>query len=74
MSDLPLAEIAQVPALRDRWVALDVRGIPRDRSPFQIALPSGIVVVDADPELGALCARLSHADRTSLQIVFASGS
>ena len=67
-----IAELANVPLLKDRWVAIDLKGTVVDReTPLQVALASGAVVVDADDELGALCARLTAAKLTSLTIVFA---
>jgi hypothetical protein len=67
-----IAELAKVPSLRDRWVAIDPQGTVADReTPLQVALTSGAVVVDADDELDVLCARLTAAKLTSLTIVFA---
>jgi hypothetical protein len=72
LSPRALAELANVPSLKDRWVAIDPRGLTRDRdTPLQVALRSGAVVVDADDELDVLCARLNAARLTSLTIVFA---
>jgi hypothetical protein len=85
-SQSPNAELADVPQLSGRWVAL----APAGRSPhpansarpaapganpnrlrFPLQLRSGAVVVDADRELDVLCARLRAAEETSLTIVFA---
>jgi hypothetical protein len=67
-----IAELANVPSLRDRWVAIDPRGsVSDDETPLHVALQSGAVVVDADDELDVLCARLKAARRTSLTIVYA---
>jgi hypothetical protein len=67
-----IAELAQDPALRDRWVAIDPRGSTRgDITPLKVALRSGAVVIDADDELDVLCRRLNAEKRTSLTIVFA---
>ena len=72
MSPNAIAELVNVPSLRDRWVAIDPRGTaPGDQTPLRVALQSGAVVVDADDELDVLCARLKAARRTSLTIVFA---
>lgn len=72
MSANAIAELAKLPSLRDRWVAIDPQGTVADRAtPLQVALASGAVVVDADDELDVLCARLSAAKLTSLTIVFA---
>ena len=72
MSPSSLAELANVPSLKDRWVAIDPRGGSPDRdTPLSVALRSGAVVVDADDELDVLCARLNAAKLTSLTIVFA---
>lgn len=72
MSPNALAELASVPSLKDRWVAIDPRGSTPDRdTPLQVSLRSGAVVVDADDELDVLCARLNAARLTSLTIVFA---
>jgi hypothetical protein len=67
-----IAELAEDPALRDRWVAIDPRGTARDDiTPLKVALRSGAVVVDADDELDVLCRRINAEKRTSLTIVFA---
>ena len=72
MSPNALAELASVPSLKDRWVAIDPRGTAPDRdTPLSVSLRSGAVVVDADDELDVLCARLNAAKLTSLTIVFA---
>jgi hypothetical protein len=73
LSPNALAELASVPSLKDRWVAIDPRGgVPSDRdTPMSVSLRSGAVVVDADDELDVLCARLNAAKLTSLTIVFA---
>jgi hypothetical protein len=72
LSPHALAELASVPSLKDRWVAIDPQGLRADRdTPLQVALRSGAVVVDADDELDVLCARLNAARMTSLTIVFA---
>jgi hypothetical protein len=72
LSPNALAELASVPSLKDRWVAIDPRGNAPDRdTPLQVSLRSGAVVVDADDELDVLCARLNAARLTSLTIVFA---
>lgn len=72
MSPNAIAELANVPSLRDRWVAIDPRGsMPDSITPLKVALQSGAVVVDADDELDVLCARLNAARLTSLTIVFA---
>ena len=61
-------EIHQFKQLHDRWVAIDPRG-PRGGTGL-LALRSGAVVVDSDPELAALCCRLSDEHKTSLTILF----
>ena len=72
MSPHAIAELARLPSLKDRWVAIDPQGTVEDReTPLQVALASGAVVVDADDELDVLCARLKAAKLTSLTIVFA---
>jgi hypothetical protein len=71
LSPNPFAELASVPSLKDRWVAIDPRGSTGDDTPLRVALTSGAVVVDADDELDVLCARLKAARRTSLTIVYA---
>lgn len=72
MSANAIAELAKLPSLKDRWVAIDPQGRIEDReTPLQVALTSGAVVVDADDELDVLCARLKAAKLTSLTIVFA---
>ncbi len=72
MSPNAIAELANVPSLKDRWVAIDPRGsLPDKDTPLQVSLASGAVVVDADDELDVLCARLNAAKLTSLTIVFA---
>ncbi len=72
MSPHAIAELAKVPSLKDRWVAIDPRGAAPDRdTPLQVALASGAIVVDADDELDVLCARLNEAKLTSLTIVYA---
>lgn len=72
MSPDAISELAAVPSLRDRWVALDTGGAPADAlPPLGVALRSGAVVVDADDELDVLCARLHAAKLTSLTILFA---
>ncbi len=72
MSPHALAELAKVPSLKDRWVAIDPRGAAPDRdTPLQVALASGAIVVDADDELDVLCARLHEAKLTCLTIVYA---
>ncbi|HEX4460213.1 MAG TPA: hypothetical protein VIA18_19680 [Polyangia bacterium] len=71
MSTNAFAELANVPSLQDRWVAIDPRGSAPDKdTPLRVALTSGAVVVDADDELDVLCARLKEARRTSLTIVY----
>lgn len=73
MSLNAFAELANVPSLQDRWIAIDPRGAARDAdTPLCVALQSGAVVVDADDELDVLCARLKAARRTSLTIVWNS--
>ncbi len=76
MSPTAIRELANVPLLRDRWVAIDPRGAARDgrATPLMVALRSGAVVVDADAELDVLCARLKAARQTSLTIVYAKSS
>lgn len=70
MSPNAIAELANVPSLKNRWVAIDPRGsLPDTVTPLKVALRSGAVVVDADDELDVLCARLSAAKLTSLTIV-----
>jgi len=70
LSDKSILELARVPSLRNRWVAIDPRGIRSDReTPLRLALRSGAVVVDADHELDVLCARLRASNETSLTIV-----
>lgn len=70
-----LSELAAVPALHNRWVAVDRRGLRAggsDAAPPTVALRSGAIVVDADPALDALCARIDSNQRTSLSIFFVS--
>lgn len=75
MSLNAFAELANVPSLQDRWIAIDPRGASRDSdTPLCVALQSGAVVVDADDELDVLCARLKAARRTSLTIVWCGNS
>ena len=75
MSPIALRELAQVPLLRDRWVAIDPRGNRVGKqTPLMVALRSGAVVVDADDELEVLCARLKAAKQTSLTIVYAKSA
>lgn len=72
MSTNAIAELAKVPSLKNRWVAIDPRGsVPDSVTPLKVALQSGAVVVDADDELDVLCARLNAARLTSLTIVYA---
>jgi hypothetical protein len=73
LSPTAIRELAEVPLLRDRWVAIDPRGAARSgrRTPLLVALRSGAVVIDADDELDVLCARLKAAKETSLTIVYA---
>jgi hypothetical protein len=72
LSTPALAELANVPSLENRWVAIDPAGSTPDReTPLKVALRSGAVVVDADPELDVLCARLKRRKLTSLTIVYA---
>ena len=73
MSTHALAELAAVPSLENRWVAIDPAGssTPDRETPLKVALRSGAVVVDADPELDVLCARLKKRKLTSLTIVYA---
>jgi hypothetical protein len=69
-----LAELASVPSLENRWVAIDPAGggaTPERETPLKVALRSGAVVVDADAELDVLCARLKKRKLTSLTIVYA---
>jgi hypothetical protein len=77
LSPTALRELASLPLLRDRWVAIDPTG-SRNRdgreTPLLVALRSGAVVVDADDELDVLCARLKKAKQTSLTIVYARAS
>jgi hypothetical protein len=79
-SQSPTAELADVPQLSGRWVALApagrsarpaAPGANPNRLRFPLQLRSGAVVVDADRELDVLCARLRAAEETSLTIVFA---
>jgi hypothetical protein len=70
LSPSSLNEIASVPSLRGRWVAIDPRGATERLTPLCVALKSGAVVVDADAELDVLCARLHAARQTSLTILF----
>lgn len=66
----PSRELAQVPYLRDHWVAIDPRGLRNDRiTPLSVQLKSGAIVVDADQELDVLCKRLKASHETSLTIV-----
>jgi hypothetical protein len=65
-----IQELAKLPMLRNRWVAIDPRGA-REDTPLLISLRSGAVVVDADDELDVLCARLRARKETSLTIVYA---
>ncbi len=68
-----LLELAKVPSLENRWVAIDPGGsVPDRETPLKVALRSGAVVVDADPELDVLCARLKQRKLTSLTIVYNS--
>lgn len=62
-----------MPSLRERWVAVDPRGMSDRATPLQLMLQSGAVVVDADPDLDVLCARLRARRETSLTIVYAPG-
>ncbi len=72
LSTVDAVELARVPALRDRWVAIDPKGLRNDRqTPMCLALRSGAVVVDADYELDVLCKRLAALRETSLTIVYA---
>ena len=61
---MSIAELAHLPELQDRWVAIDPRG------GAGIALRTGAVVVDYDDELDELCLRISAANRTSLTILY----
>jgi hypothetical protein len=71
--DKQIRELARVPSLRNRWVAVDPRGVRSEKedraTPLKLALASGAVVVDADYELDVLCARLRASGETSLTIV-----
>ena len=58
------AELAHLPELHDRWVAIDPRG------GAGIVLRTGAVVVDYDDELDELCRRISDTNQTSLTIVY----
>jgi hypothetical protein len=72
LSTPALAELAALPSLENRWVAIDPAGsLPDRETPLKVALRSGAVVVDADPELDVLCARLKKRKLTSLTIVYA---
>ena len=72
MSTQHAVELARVPAFRDRWVAIDPKGLRNERNtPMCFALKSGAVVVDADYELDVLCKRLADLRETSLTIVYA---
>ena len=75
MSNNAIRELAKLPSLRDRWVAIDPRGAREGSGALElppvIRLKTGAVVVDADDELDVLCARLKAARLTSLTIVFA---
>ena len=74
MSTTSLRELSSLPSLRNHWVAVDPRGIgpQNDRhTPLRVSLRSGAIIVDADPDLDVLCARLRAAKETSLTIVFA---
>lgn len=72
------AVCAQVPMLRDHWVAIDPEAkisdltAAADGETDAVALDGGGVVVDADEELDALCSRLADSGRSSLTIVYAS--
>jgi hypothetical protein len=62
-----------IAALQDQWLAIDSRRPSRsNETPLCVPLASGGVVVDADPELEALCRRLKDDRRTSLTIRFAA--
>jgi hypothetical protein len=72
LSPNAIAELKRVPSLKNRWVAIAEAGTASDRdTPLSVALSSGAVVVDADDELPALCARLSAAKLTALTIIYA---
>ena len=65
-------ELSQVPTLRNHWVALDFEA--RNAGPegrTALALKSGARVIDFDPELDVLCARLRANRESSLTIVYA---
>ncbi len=71
MSPNAIAELANVPSLKNRWVAIDPRGCAPDSiTPLKVALQSGAVVIDADDELDVLCARLKAEGLSSLTIVY----
>lgn len=74
MSDNPVHELSKVPSLRDRWVAIDPRGLSDRVTPLRFSLRSGAVVVDADDELDVLCARLKAQGQTSLTILYTGGA
>ncbi len=71
MSQKAVREITQkLPTLRDHWVAVD--STPSEAARPQLAaLESGAIVVDADEELDALCARIAATGQTSLTILYA---
>jgi hypothetical protein len=66
-------ELIAYPAFRSRWVALysgDLNALEEARPHYAVVLPSGVVVVDADTELDALCSRLRDENRTALEIIY----
>jgi hypothetical protein len=73
VSNEVVQELSTLPALHNRWVAIDTAGRRRnDRlTPLYVALKSGAIVVDADSELDELCSRLRDAGQTALTILFA---
>jgi hypothetical protein len=72
LSQNAIRELCLLPELAGNWVAIDPRGCSNDRiTPLRFSLRSGAVVVDADPELDVLCARLRASKETSLTIVYA---
>ncbi len=69
-----ISELAGVPLLRDRWVAVAQEFSQRTYARPIAALRSGALVVDVDDDIDRLCARLQRGGRTALTIVFAASS
>ena len=62
---MSISDLRPFPELHDRWVAIDPRG-----GRGLLALRTGAVVVDLDPDLDALCLRVSASRRSSLTILY----